>query len=985
MSKEINPILVKKLMQSQLKDLQENHNRLYEKEETDRMLYQTTMPVGEFRQWELQLAASRALRINTIDKVKQLIKEAHNEVQKYAKRLRKQSKTVYVSRQNQAYKGWFNQNFVMNNTTRKPGIRVGPGTQFIGSTKKVEYWPEGWKSVDKPGYKYYYEWTVDPGADKTLSHPGWAEKRGINFSRWNTNGSLDTSKWTMQDARTVSYFEMDPRTYFNTYVWSGAHTPNIERSAYGLSHFKKDSTLREDFIKNNNPYENYDAGHKYVLEQCFPSIDIFFNTDPYTGEETFEFDEGAFPYFMDFAENVPIPNNQQWDLAIKKIVGYGTEEYAKNNLKILEKYFDRRDDDQSLYWQYLLTPNENKKKFWDDHGKRQIEINNIDLSKESPGWGDQSNYPGLPEPKFGPQKPVRTYIPSNIAAITTKPEMYRRNVYERGDLTHRWYQPRPQPGYTFVPGLDYVNPRYWTGRKLARTSTPYQQAIWAQKRAQKRAERKARWNSLFTADIINPLSSADTLNIMRTYVEDVLPIATQIAISVTVGVAIGPAVGAINTQVTAVSSISNALVTNTELGDTDIGRILARVGEAVAIANITDAAVGDVVQKVIEDELYKIGKREIGKSTGLDKSILGRLTLDVTAGTAYQMYQSKDFVDALQDTADKAWRVEAAKQSPFAAVLIAGITEIEKNGFPELSDLDPMKLFESISWESMGDEIKRIVGSIRGKDVAKLVGVGILVSQNRMSPEDAGMYVMQDIAVKNLEKFYHDEPVKKTPLSAYDKAQQHNIRWQKAMNVSRKLSEGLPPTKDDIMVITDSVAGPLYDSVKKMGLPTKVEVSFWDMAINEVGMPNLAQYVPSVDITIPSWMQSSKDQAQKSVDIINAGKTEKYFRDKFTEGTEITKEDIAMLIVSLFPRNVPLVPLRKEPGPPTFNYIDNFGNVNIREPLKFPYDHPMLKTGVIPKKYTKKEKQYMMEREKEMLAARAVLSEIQRKLEEMNA
>jgi hypothetical protein len=218
-------------------------------------------------------------------------------------------------------------------------------------------------------------------------------------------------------------------------------------------------------------------------------------------------------------------------------------------------------------------------------------------------------------------------------------------------------------------------------------------------------------------------------------------------------------------------------------------------------------------------------------------------------------------------------------------------------------------------------------------------------------------------------------------MEAYRKKQAEVGRWKQGITVMQKLATGAPPTKEDVLIISDNVAGPIYDRIQSLGLPTRVEVNLWEIAIKDVGLPNVAVWTPDASFTLPDWMKSKKSDGH--VVITNKEQMENYLGKKFTEDAELTKEDLVQIILGMFPRNVPLIPVSTGPQTPSFNFIDDMGSLKIRDPLKFPFDHPMLKVGHIPKRYTKKQEQYIKAREQELLIANAKMRELTQKLEEL--
>jgi len=232
-----------------------------------------------------------------------------------------------------------------------------------------------------------------------------------------------------------------------------------------------------------------------------------------------------------------------------------------------------------------------------------------------------------------------------------------------------------------VPGFDYINPALWTASYIEISQSIY----GAELERRRKLERMASFKR-FTKILSN-------ITDMVEYTGRAYSIGIQLAVgTVVVALTGGSAAGMIAT-------ISNTVSANTNIGKSDLGIILAKVGQAYAIANITDAAVEQVVRSVIEQEAVAIIKREVAQETGLDQSIVGRIVVDISVGTGYGMAKDKGFYEALSNVADKTWRLQAAKESPIAAIIIAGATEIEVNNAETIDSDDPEEWYQKFNWE----------------------------------------------------------------------------------------------------------------------------------------------------------------------------------------------------------------------------------------------------------------------------------------------
>lgn len=1011
----------------------------------------------EFLKLENKIEVQRALRQNYLNELYKAQAELEKEVTTYLNALRLRSNKSYKTRYDMAWKIFESSRWTKKKTWAEPNTSVDDYiiTFFEGNEDKpmsmndayrawqYSQFPGDWREVKRSGSRVYY----------AMPRKEYFEKYIVSGKNWNWK-KLATTKVSSVNSGEWGYQFID------------------QKDVYLLRMFRNQGYW--------NMGEFQLMGLLAVIQACFPRVDDY------------ESNSSAYPYFIDFMEEVPWPTSEQMNEAIRKWMGIGSEEYKEANLKILETYADFNSrsnvtrgysldlpknekftnaemafpDAQNFTTHYehsvpephygipKMNPNyqhinysrwntlhprgqENiyqkkagsKEEFkayvndsiekWKEWRKQFIgnQIDQETYEKElkaiedraaqaiaennnpffepvkhfsAGGRSNELSYPGnfyAKNPQFQdwnsntlvslPVRPAHASRPDlklDYRSQTNEPKIKFNDwpddakPHVSNDTAKDWYSPRPRPGFIYVPGFDYIDPALWTG---AYTIT-YQSIYGAELERRRKLERMKAFNSF--KKIIGKMGE------LARFVQKGVSAGTQLAIGTALVALTGGAAAGM------VANISNVTVSHTNLGKTDIGKVLAKVGEAYAIANITDAAVEQIVRETLEREVISLAKKEIAQETGLDRTIAGRILVDVSVGTGYGMSKDKSFYEALTETADKSWRMEAAKESPVAAIIIAGATEIEMNNARPVDSDDPKDWFDNFSWENVSEGARNLVKSVDSDDVKRAIGLGLMVSAGYIDAEDAAGILAQNAAIRRIDSVYQDKPIygpKPKSQIDYEAMTRDVNRWKAGLTVVDNIKAGKPPTKEQIIFISDDVAGPLYDNIKSLGVPTSFELKLWDVALNDVGIPNIAQYVPDVDVQVPDWMKTKKGSTPFPK--ISRAEVEKKIGKKLDLSQNLTREDFIQIVLDMLPKETALVPIARTRVVPSFNFQDLMGNIYIRPPLKFPYDHPMIQTGLIQRRYTEKQKQYMLAREAEMAAAKQRMDAIRAKIEELES
>lgn len=414
------------------------------------------------------------------------------------------------------------------------------------------------------------------------------------------------------------------------------------------------------------------------------------------------------------------------------------------------------------------------------------------------------------------------------------------------------------------------------------------------------------------------------------------------------------------------------------LGRTDLGRTLLTFGEVYAVSSIAKSSVSTALKKQAEKEVMQLAIKEAGEATGLDETIAGRLALHVGAQTAYKnLYQDEEFMAALEGSATgegyKQIKLEVAKQNPYAAMALAITNEIEKHGWEGITKMmpdfsDPTSIFDSIDWSNLGGEAKKFIQSIDKKDIKKYTGLLIGVATGKINEDDALLYVGQDIAIKNIDRFYAYEE-RATQMSEEElkmaQIQQEVDKTKKELEIWGKIRRGnYIPTRAEFDFITgDGAVTDYIFNVIEAAVPSEA-VSDAFAALGDIGIPRFEfpEFMKIQSVDMPEWMKVGSFESPEW-----AHELEQKMREKIDK--KISETDwfnaLRNYLMAMMPGNVPY----KQIGSGDiydYRFLDELKDLKIRAQQDFYWEHPMLQTGILKRKWTAEEIAYRSQRIKEI-------------------
>jgi hypothetical protein len=449
----------------------------------------------------------------------------------------------------------------------------------------------------------------------------------------------------------------------------------------------------------------------------------------------------------------------------------------------------------------------------------------------------------------------------------------------------------------------------------------------------------------------------------------------------------------------AVIGVSAGQLKRGTIGETELGRTLLGAAEIAAIAAVAGAGIQSALQDYAVGQGIEVAKKEAGEATGLDQTILGRLSLSVAGTTTYNVYKSMPFTEALSAGASSGTRAQAARENPHVAIAIVAGSEVEKHGIESLlpggggENLDPVALFKKLDFSRFGPDVVNGIQSIATEDAMRMIGLVVAVKAGYVKENDAYWMVAQEASVRNIQRFHGGQPVR--PLSQDEKriaaVREESNKAKRQQSVVRRVQSGEIPSGEDLALVTgDQGAASYFSNSVNENVPESERSTAWG-AIFDIGFPDLGFKLPGINfpdmdlsflnIFGGSGAPESEGSTQHDFDPIDWPNitVSQELQDKMNESLargsrDMFKKYLMQFIYSLFPRGYPLRPVGSR-DPLDFNFFDRLGNLQVRKPLQFPYDHPMLKHNLVKKKLTPEEEAYR----------KARIIEVNRTLRELQA
>lgn len=760
----------------------------------------------------------------------------------------------------------------------------------------------------------------------------------------------------------------------------------------------------------------------HVLEYCFPSI------------RDYEMNKSAYPHFVDYMESQPFPSSEMFDLAVKKIVGYGTEKYGEEMSEFLDWVSENNLNESAGQHFFIQVPQTNPY-IYAGESQYNYPMETHFVRPKINGFYSFAAYENARQSeRYVFRDPVFTEIisPFKFSAQTRK--YVRRSSFE-----YFWW-PRPKEGFQYVPKVGFVDPRFFMPFYLRPKMTlhKYQELEEIRiRKARERAKRKKKksgglfgdfvrgvWeagtsgdpfkafgaaiggtlrmtmpnqiitdfmkNNNITKDIyreINDFSGGfmDQINNVsdlpakwirgEPITEADLMAAADIGIKIAVVVASGGTAAA-------VIGVSASQLQRGSWGEDEVGSLVLQMGEIAALSYAANAGVDDVIQMAADRVIVEQARQTIYNRTDLGDTVYGTLMVEIGVRSGYRVSKGEDFVDALMATADQAVVMAAAKESPEAAMIMGAVIAIRDIGYEALvknyeSLTTPEEWFDNFSWEELGEDIKGAWKNLDSSTRKKIIGISIMMAAGKMKPEQALKMIGQQIAIRQINQFYRNEPVSK-PSVAENQRRTEAIRLARKAQAEEKLfqdlRQGKIPTPRQMTEIVDSqTAQWAWDSIMSV-VPSGARIEAFELQF-DLGLPDWdieLPDLPKIDLSVPDWAKIPKaDMPEWSQITLKEEwrvKLEEAFKKK-VDGVmdKLTWQNLLYAYLqSLWPPHVPLRRVGDKSG--EFKYIDENGKLIIRPALTFPHDHPMLTRRLIKKRYTEDQKAYIEARNKETLA-----------------
>lgn len=732
-----------------------------------------------------------------------------------------------------------------------------------------------------------------------------------------------------------------------------------------------------------------------VLHQCFPSVRLaeYYN----------------FPHLFAYMEEVPWPTPEQFDSAYKMMLGWGTEEYAKDALYIMERWGAVNANPQSAY-NYYFVPNIGNPYFYSGHGR------------------GESTY-ALPTRNESYDKNQKDYYTNNN--VGKRPLYWETSSWSSNakdlksyDMSIHYYSARPKVGFYYVHKIGYLNPLYLTDAHILYHYSNYGWNNFLVERANKR--KKGGWGIIFGGAVktvgmvagnminaVNPIRIQNDIfrsvpiykDIFRefenltggllTQVENVTNIPSRallgegiterdwmqaLDLGIKVAIILGTA-GSATALATQVGMVSSQLQRGT-LGKTELGRSLLTTGEILAASAILNQSIANAALKVGEREGIRAGTREVGNLTDLNRTIIGNIALEAAVTSGQSAAHGGSWGEALTESLKKGGLVAIAEENPILGLVTSiSMSMIDNPGLSDTIDgNDPESAFDSFSWDSIPTSFSELAQTMNHENFKRLIGIAILAATGRFNANAIMDSFARDLSMRHISKFHSNEKVLTfdTGPTPEENIILQGVNDAKAeINLLERVVNGHIPNPRELSAIANSDVANYLNRMIKDVLPTDLQGSAFKMAF-DLGLPDIDLSL-NLGLEIPEWAKIQKIEVPEWAKITgheewnkNLQREAENFKNKVIDAA--TWENfLSAYLRSLWPPNMPLRQVGDGSG--NRNYIDTNGFVSVREPWNVSHLHPFLQHNLIMQRKSKDQIEYENARDKELENAKKILME----------
>lgn len=674
--------------------------------------------------------------------------------------------------------------------------------------------------------------------------------------------------------------------------------------------------LKSDMnLRSSNLTELISESMIEILNKVYPSAQDYF----------LKWGSYMYPHALDVMENVPWPDGDQWDNGYRKILGWGTPDYAKKRAKEFEQ---------------LNT---------------ELERKNSELIKEgSEGIKIEKGYWKL---SIKDKSPMFPFVGSFVR--------YKKRK-------HEFYSSKPKEGFIEVEGLGYINfakvpapitlgidleidweekfkneRQYELKLAVKRRQESYRKSFWGKMGAAAdwtltqvgrtlrdlnpfSITRKVFRSNPFTKgyyDALDEFSGGTLTGIHRVAQLPGKAIKgdpiskADIMLAVEYGLKAGVIVVS-GGAASSIIAVSAGQLKQGTIGQTEFGNVLLRAVELGAYAYTAGQTAEKLVQRYAEKEARRRAEAEALKLSGLDESELG---------------------------------------SHFGRQLFSSIGPGAENSF-NLSAVASSYAREKASLKIEKELIKKSKGIYKGGYVRKISDKYLDVP---------GVPVPVSTEDKQISEAFKDID-----------------HYHKKLEILDRLQKGTIPNEAEMKLLHPE-AEAFYEMVKKVVPDVQVSKALEEglkLGLPKFNLPRLG--LPKVDLPdfeLPSFMKIDMPElfgkggalGFQLPDLPDLG------IDLKIPGLDIPKllsgDDLKKVVEAMMPRGVPLYPATtSDLDPGYFNFVDLDGNAFIRPPLKFsPLEHAMLKYGLLPRHLSPAQKEYLAGRDRDIKNAIKRLKKIE--------
>ncbi len=399
---------------------------------------------------------------------------------------------------------------------------------------------------------------------------------------------------------------------------------------------------------------------------------------------------------------------------------------------------------------------------------------------------------------------------------------------------------------------------------------------------------------------------------------------------------------------TAIIGVTSSQLKKGTLGQTELGRALLSIGEAVAIAQVANSGIMKAVEAVAEQQVKGMTINEAIKAAGKNNEILAAIAATALVEGGASSIKGGSFTTGLQTGAVSGTKQQVVSKVPGGDILWGAAAQVKDTG--SLSISNPLDAFKNLKFSDFKKSVSK-EGSVGG--AINQTTLDFLRKQLVKAPETIKKVLTPE--EERIEKEKKDKEYFNAKSSVIEKLGRGEIPSSSELKLIHPEAEKFLNALKGIIPVTQM--GDALNLGLKLGFPAfnlpSLDLPDWDVP----GMTTMpGQPFSSFDFDLPTadfptFKIPSLPSLNLSMDL-SLPNADLGIEMPSMEIPKMSIPDLQNLIMLMMPRGVALT----SPESDEIKIIGVDGKIKVKT-YRSPYEHAMLSFNLVPRRITEENMQ----------------------------